>query len=104
MKAKMFSIFKRDGILTLHNYRGINVINSIASLYEMVLGDRLAHWFWSDLHSSSLRRCGKKDLLCKMTLTLAIKISVSSCTLRGRLVVEERLCLYGRVQTEMHVV
>lgn len=28
-----------------HNYRGINIINSIAKLYDLVLSERLCRWF-----------------------------------------------------------
>lgn len=44
-KAKFFTIFKRGDRKDPGNYRGINVLNSIAKLYDMVLCCRLEQWF-----------------------------------------------------------
>ena len=44
-KAKLFTIFKRGERRDPKNYRGINVINGIAKLYDMVLCCRLEQWF-----------------------------------------------------------
>ena len=44
-KAKFFAIFKRGDRRDPSNYRGINVMNSIAKLYDMVLCCRLEYWF-----------------------------------------------------------
>ena len=44
-KAKFFTIFKRGNRKDPKSYRGINVLNSIAKLYDMVLCCRLEHWF-----------------------------------------------------------
>ena len=43
--AKLFTVFKRGSRSVVSNYRGINVINSIAKLYDMVLSARLYKWF-----------------------------------------------------------
>ena len=43
--AKLFTVFKRGSRSVVSNYRGINVINSIAKLYDMVLNARLNKWF-----------------------------------------------------------
>ncbi len=45
MNAKMFPIFKRGSKLAPSNYRPINVINSLAKVYDMVLCARLSQWF-----------------------------------------------------------
>ena len=45
INAKMFVIFKRGSKLLPSNYRPINVINSVAKLYDMVLCARLTQWF-----------------------------------------------------------
>lgn len=44
-RAKLFTIFKKGDKLNPRNYRGINVINSIAKVYDMVLSFRLKQWF-----------------------------------------------------------
>ena len=43
--AKLFAIFKRGSRADPGNYRGINVINSIAKIYDMILAARLSQWF-----------------------------------------------------------
>ena len=44
-RAKMFTIFKKGDRVNPSNYRGISVANAIAKLYDMVLCQRLYHWF-----------------------------------------------------------
>ena len=44
-KTKFFTIFKRGDRMNPGNYRGINVMSSIAKLYDMVLCCRLEQWF-----------------------------------------------------------
>ena len=41
----MHTIFKRGNRALPGNYRGINIINSIAKIYDMVLCARLSQWF-----------------------------------------------------------
>ena len=43
--AKLFTIFKRGSKSDPGNYRGINIINAIAKMYDMVLSARLSQWF-----------------------------------------------------------
>ncbi|XP_063888609.1 uncharacterized protein LOC135115608 [Scylla paramamosain] len=43
--AKLFSIYKHGSKALPSNYRAINVINTIAKLYDMVLSARLHQWF-----------------------------------------------------------
>ncbi|CAL4124081.1 unnamed protein product, partial [Meganyctiphanes norvegica] len=43
--AKLFTVFKRGSKVVPGNYRGINVINSLAKLYDMILSARLSQWF-----------------------------------------------------------
>ena len=43
--AKLFCIHKRGSKTVPNNYRGINVINTIAKVYHMVLSARLHQWF-----------------------------------------------------------
>ena len=43
--AKMHTVFKRGNRASPGNYRGINIINSIAKIYDMVLSARLGQWF-----------------------------------------------------------
>lgn len=43
--AKFFPIFKKGDRSDVRNYRGINVINIIAKLYDMILCSRLESWF-----------------------------------------------------------
>ena len=43
--TKLFTIFKRGMRDMPDNYRGINVMNSIAKIYDMVLSSRLSQWF-----------------------------------------------------------
>ncbi len=43
--ARLVSIFKRGDKSVASNYRGINIINCIAKLYDMVLCERLKQWF-----------------------------------------------------------
>ena len=44
-KARLFTIFKRGDKNNTNNYRGISVINCISKLYDMILCERLNHWF-----------------------------------------------------------
>ena len=44
-KAKLFTIFKKGNRRDVKNYRAINVINSLAKLYDMILCSRLKLWF-----------------------------------------------------------
>ncbi len=44
-KAKFFTIFKNGSRAEPKNYRGINVINGMAKLYDMILCSRLQRWF-----------------------------------------------------------
>ncbi len=41
----MFIGFKRGSRSVVDNYKGISAINSISKLYDMVLCNRLNHWF-----------------------------------------------------------
>lgn len=41
----MVTIFKKGDRKDTRNYRGINIINCMAKLYDMVLSYRLKHWF-----------------------------------------------------------
>ena len=43
--AKLVTVFKRGDRKLACNYRGINIINSIAKLYDMILSSRLQQWF-----------------------------------------------------------
>ena len=43
--AKLVSLFKRGNKALPRNYRGINILNCIAKLYDMVLCARLQQWF-----------------------------------------------------------
>ena len=43
--AKLLTIFKRGSKSDPGNYRGINIINGIAKIYDMVLSARLSEWF-----------------------------------------------------------
>ena len=43
--AKLFTIFKKGTKSDPNNYRGINVINTISKIYDMVLAARLSQWF-----------------------------------------------------------
>ena len=43
--AKLVTVFKRGDRKLAGNYRGINIINSIAKLYDMILCSRLQQWF-----------------------------------------------------------
>ena len=43
--ARLLTIFKRGDPLLPSNYRGINVINSIAKIYDLILCNRLMQWF-----------------------------------------------------------
>ena len=43
--AKLFAIFKKGSKAIPSNYRGINVIDCIAKIYDMVLAGRLSQWF-----------------------------------------------------------
>ena len=43
--AKLFTLYKKGSKSDPGNYRGINVINAIAKIYDMVLADRLSQWF-----------------------------------------------------------
>ena len=43
--ARLVTIFKRGDRVLPVNYRGINIINVIAKLYDMVLCSRLMQWF-----------------------------------------------------------
>ena len=45
INAKMFTIFKRGSKLVPSNYRPMNVINTLAKVYNMVLCARLGQWF-----------------------------------------------------------
>ncbi len=45
IKAKVFTIFKKGDRNNPHNYRGISILNAMAKLFDMVLCDRLSHWF-----------------------------------------------------------
>ncbi len=44
-RAKLFIIFKKEDRSSARNYRGINIINSLAKLYGMALCSRLKLWF-----------------------------------------------------------
>ena len=44
-RAKLVTIFKKGDRRNVRNYRGINIINGIAKLYDMVLCSRLKQWF-----------------------------------------------------------
>lgn len=41
----MFPIFKKGDRSNVRNYRGINIINSIAKIYDKILCSRLELWF-----------------------------------------------------------
>lgn len=43
--AKLFTIYKKGDKSNPQNYRGINVINVMAKIYDMVLCCRLSQWF-----------------------------------------------------------
>ncbi len=43
--AKFFPIFKKSDTNDVRSYRGINIINSIAKFYDMILCSRLESWF-----------------------------------------------------------
>ena len=43
--ARLVTIFKRGDRMLPVNYRGINIINVIAKLYDMVLCSRIMQWF-----------------------------------------------------------
>ncbi len=45
IKAKLFTIFKKGDRNNPNDYRGISILNSMARLFDMVLCDRLSHWF-----------------------------------------------------------
>ena len=45
LRARLCTIFKRGDRKNVANYRGINIINSLAKLYDMVLCSRLKLWF-----------------------------------------------------------
>ena len=45
IKTKVFTIFKKGDKSNPHNYRGISILNSMAKLFDMVLCERLSHWF-----------------------------------------------------------
>uniref|UniRef100_A0A0P4W3J4 Reverse transcriptase domain-containing protein n=1 Tax=Scylla olivacea TaxID=85551 RepID=A0A0P4W3J4_SCYOL len=44
-KAKPRTVFKIGDKLNPSNYRGISVTNSVTKVYDMVLCERLYHWF-----------------------------------------------------------
>ena len=41
----MHAVFKRGSRALPGNYRAINVINSVAKIYDMILSNRLSRWF-----------------------------------------------------------
>ena len=43
--ARMVTLFKKGNRALTKNYRSINIINSMAKLYDMVLSSRLSQWF-----------------------------------------------------------
>ena len=43
--ARMITLFKKGNRALTKNYRSINIINSMAKLYDMVLSSRLSQWF-----------------------------------------------------------
>lgn len=44
-RARLVTVFKKGDRKNVKNYRGINVINCIAKVYDMVLCERLKQWF-----------------------------------------------------------
>ena len=48
MQSKLVNIFKKGSHKCCDNYRGINIINSLAKLYDYVLCNRLMKWFVPD--------------------------------------------------------
>lgn len=43
--SKLCALFKRGSKADPGNYRGINILNSIAKIYDMVLSNRIGQWF-----------------------------------------------------------
>ena len=43
--ARMITLFKKGNRALTKNYRSINIINSMAKIYDMVLSSRLSQWF-----------------------------------------------------------
>lgn len=54
--VKMFTIFKRGNRRKLKNYRGITIVNSMAKLYDLILGGRLNHWFKLYMEQAGARK------------------------------------------------
>ena len=68
--AKLFTVFKRGSRALVNNYRGISVINSIKTLYDMVLCDRLNKWFkHREQAGSQAGRCCLEHIVTLRLLT-----------------------------------
>lgn len=83
-KAKLFTIFKKGDGLDVTNYRGINVINSFAKVYDMVLCSRLKQWFipyreqaGAQPKRGSLEHIGTLHMLCDMAKRKRLKLFVT---------------------------
>lgn len=72
--ARLFTIFKRGDRLLPSNYRGINVINSISKIYDMILCNRLTQWFTpfrEQAGSQSKRGCLEHIITLRLLIDLA---------------------------------
>lgn len=74
--ARMFMIFKKGNRSCPKNYRGINVINSLAKLYDMVLSTRLNMWFAPDREQAGSQRgrgCVEHIVSLRLLIDLAYR-------------------------------
>ena len=74
INTKLFTVFKHGSRLLVRNYRAINVINSIAKLYDAVLCARLSLWFTPCREQAGLQR-GKWCLEHVISLRLLIDLA-----------------------------
>lgn len=74
--SKMFTIFKKGERLLTGNYRGICIINAVAKLYDMILGQRLSMWYTpkeEQAGSQKNRGCEEQILTIKLIIDVARK-------------------------------
>ena len=79
--SKLFTIFKGGDSRNPGNYRGINIMNALPKLYDLILANRLQQWFVSDDEQAGAKKRSKMrrtDLDCKIAYWHCTETEASS--------------------------
>ena len=74
--SKLFTIFKGGDSQNPSNYRGINIMNALPKLYDLILANRLQSWFASDEEQAGAkhgRGCEEQILTLRLLIDIARK-------------------------------